>query len=179
MQLPFRSLVLVAGTLLASGTASTASASGHITFFGELTAATCFVHGVDKPDVSGNFSVNLPTLSAPQLEHVGVAAGHTRFGLQLRDCTGTNPVQAFFEAGPFMDTVNNTIRPTNDGPIHFALFDEEGRAIRIGDLTSQSAARQYQPNERMFFDVAYVRVAPGPITPGAFTGLVTYSLMYR
>ena len=174
-----RPLVLAASTLIALGAASTASARGVITFAGELTAATCQVHGVDRPDNTGDFVVDLPTLSSAQLGPVGVPTGHTRFGLQLKDCDATvNRVQAFFEAGPHLDSVTNTLRPSNGGPVHFALYNADGGAIRVGDLTSQTAGRQYVGDERMYFDVAYVRVDPGPITPGTFEGMVTYALNY-
>jgi type 1 fimbria pilin len=174
-----RPLVLALGTLLMLGAASTASASGVIMFAGELTAATCQVHGVDKPDNTGDFVVDLPTLSATQLDLVGVPAGHTRFGLQLKDCDASvNRVQAFFEGGPHLDQGSNTLIPNNGGPIHFALFNDAGGAIRVGDLGSQTAGRNYLPNDRMYFDVAYVRVIPGAITPGTFEAQVTYSLHY-
>ena len=102
-----------------------------------------------------------------------------RIGLQLKDCdAGVNRVQAFFEGGPHLDSVNNTLKPNNGGPIHFALFNDTGGAIKVGNLASQSSGRQYMANERMYFDVAYVRVEPGPITPGSFEALVTYSLQY-
>jgi major type 1 subunit fimbrin (pilin) len=172
-----RHLAIAASACLALGAASSASAANVILFAGQLTDATCEVEGIDKAGAA-DFSIALPVISATQLDALDSTAGHTRFGLQLKNCSAvTNGVQAFFEGGPHLDSATNSLLPNNGGPIHFALYNEVGGRIRIGN-TSQKLGPSYAADTRMYFDVAYVRARPGPVTAGTFEGLVTYSLNY-
>lgn len=165
------SLVLCA---LVACTASTASANtGQIQFQGQVTNATCMVDGGTSGPSS--FTVELPTVSAAQLGP-GQTAGRTRFPMQLRDCQDVVGVRAYFEAGPGVDPATATLRPSNNGPVHFALFDQDGSQIPVGSELQSGTI--YAANDTMYYEVAYQRVGAAAITPGSFFGTVTYSLAY-
>lgn len=151
-----------------------AANSGTITFSGETTAATCLVEG--GIEALPNFSVALPPVSTNTLASGGDLAGRTRFSMRLRNCSGVqNSVRAHFEAGTTVDAATGTLRPSNAGSVHFALFDEDGVPIDIG---ATHAGPGYAPDTTMFYEVAYQRVGSTPIVPGVFTGSVAYTLQY-
>lgn len=151
-----------------------AATSGVITFTGETTAATCIVEGgtSNLPD----FTIALPPVSSVALGALGDQSGRTRFSMRLRDCSGAqNSVRAHFEAGPTIDAATGTLRPSDSGPVHFALFDEDGVPIDVG---ATHAGPGYAPDTTMFYEVAYQRVGSDPIVPGTFSGSVAYTLQY-
>lgn len=151
-----------------------AANSGVITFTGETTAATCIVEGgtTNLPD----FNVALPPVSSTTLAALGDQAGRTRFSMRLRDCSGVqDTVRAHFQAGPTIDAASGTLRPSDDGPVHFALFDQDGVPIDVG-MTHDGPG--YAPDTTMYYEVAYQKVGSAPIVPGTFTGSVAYVLQY-
>jgi major type 1 subunit fimbrin (pilin) len=151
-----------------------AANSGTITFTGETTAATCIVEG--GTENLPTFGVALPPVSSSLLGSIGDLAGRTRFSMRLRDCNGVeNSVRAHFEPGATVHPASGTLRPSNDGPVHFALFDEDGTPIDIGARHDGPA---YAPDTMMFYEVAYQRVGAGPIVAGTFNSTVAYTLQY-
>lgn len=151
-----------------------AANTGEITFLGETTAATCIVEGgsTNLP----NFSVELPPVSSVALASLGDMSGRTRFSMRLRDCSGVeNTVRAHFEAGPTIDAATGTLRPSDGGPVHFALFDQDGMPIDVG---ANHDGPGYAPDTTMFYEVAYQKVGAAPITAGTFSGSVKYTLQY-
>jgi major type 1 subunit fimbrin (pilin) len=149
--------------------------TGTITFLGEITNGTCTVEGGTAALAS--FTVELPAISVAQLGP-GDVAGRTRFPMQLRNCTDVpTTVRTFFEAGPNVDPTFRTLRPSNDGPVHFALFDQDGSRIEIGAELGNTGTR-YNPDELMFYEVAYNRVGLTPVVAGEFSTTVTYTLQY-
>ena len=151
-----------------------AADSGTITFTGETTAATCIVEG--GTENLPTFSVALPPVSSNTLGAPGDLAGRTRFSMRLRNCSGVdNSVRAHFEAGPTIDAATGTLRPSDGGPVHFALFDEDGVPIDVG---ATHAGPGYAPDTTMFYEVAYQRVGVQPIVAGTFSGSVAYTLQY-
>ena len=172
---PVSTLVPLVLCTLAACTASTASATtGLIRFEGQVTNATCMVDG----GTSGlsSFTVELPAVSAAQLGP-GQTAGRTRFPMQLRDCQDVlGTLQAFFEAGPNVDPNTATLKPSNNGSVHFALFDQDGTQIPVGSELQSGTA--YAPNDTMYYEVAYQRIGAAPVTAASFFGTVTYSMKY-
>ena len=168
--------IALACLALALGIASAASANNTIHFSGNLTDATCSVEGIGKAGPS--FAVVLPTVSVAELDTPNSTAGTTRFGLQLSGCDpGVNGVRTYFLAGPHLDSDTNSLLPNNGGPVHFALYTEDGIRVHIGAELPQ-ATQSVGRDEALYFDVAYIRARPGPITPGPFEALVTYALDY-
>jgi major type 1 subunit fimbrin (pilin) len=173
MHLRTASLVLLGTTAFAAPQAN--ANSGTITFNGEVTNGTCTVEGGTSGLAS--FTVELPAISVAQLGP-GNIAGRTRFPMLLRNCTDVpSTVRTFFEAGPNVDPTFRTLRPSNDGPVHFALFDQDGTRIEIGAELGNTGTR-YNPDEMMFYEVAYNRVGLTPVVAGEFSTTVTYTLQY-
>ena len=86
-------------------------------------------------------------------------------------------MRTFFEAGPNVDPTFRTLRPSNDGSVHFALFDSDGSRIEIGAELGNNGTR-YNADDLMFYEVAYNRVGVEPVAAEQFSATVTYSLQY-
>ncbi|UHQ19464.1 type 1 fimbrial protein [Lysobacter sp. KIS68-7] len=164
--------------------ASVASANtGTIRFEGRLTNATCEVLGGTEA-FGPNFTVVLPTVSTAQM-NVGEFAGRTRFPMKLQNCTDVvGTVRAHFDAGATIDANFRTLRPNNGGPVHFALFDEDGTRLAIGEhpqaggTPATPLGTGYAANDTMYYEVAYHRVGAAAPVAGDFFSTVTYSLKY-
>ena len=170
----------IACMLVACAAPQAASAdTGEIRFEGRINNATCKVDGGGTG--SPSFTVRLPEVSKVQLAQLGAGehASRTRFEMRLHDCQDVlGTVRAYFEAGPQVDPMTNTLRPSNNGPVHFALIDQDDTQIPIG--SELQAGTGYAMNETMYYDVAYQRVgAAAAIVAGDFDSKVTYSLQYE
>jgi type 1 fimbria pilin len=158
--------------------AAIADNHGEIRFEGRINNATCKVDGGGTG--SPSFTVRLPEVSKVQLAQLGDGehASRTRFSMRLHDCQDVlGTVRAYFEAGALVDPITHTLRPSNNGPVHFALIDQDDTQIRIGSELQAGAG--YAANETMYYDVAYQRIgAAGAIVAGDFDSRVTYSLQY-
>ena len=173
-RLSLRSLLVPLVALAACLAAPQALAdTGVITFEGETTAATCTVEG-GTSNLS-TFTVDMPPISTSILTP-GDVAGRTRFAMRLVNCADVaNGVRAHFEAGPTVDATHGTLRPSNGGSVHFALFDESGARMDIG---ARHQGPSYAADSTMYYEVAYFRADAAPIVPGKFNGSVAYSLQY-
>lgn len=167
------SVSLATGALVACVAFAASANTGLIRFEGRVTNATCMVDG-GTVSPGASFTVELPPVSAAQLGP-GQTAGRTRFPMQLRDCQDVaSTVRAFFEAGPNVDPSTATLRPSNNGSVHFALFDQDGSQIPVGSELQSGTA--YAANDTMYYEVAYQRIGAAPAD--SFFGTVTYSLQY-
>jgi len=176
--------IALASGLAATLFASAASANtGTIRFEGRLTNATCEVLGGSEA-FGPNFTVVLPTVSTAQLG-IGEFAGRTRFPMKLQNCADVvGTVRAHFDAGATVDANFRTLRPSNGGSVHFALFDEDGTRLTIGEhpqaggTPATPLGTGYAADDTMYYEVAYHRVGPAAPLAGDFFSTVTYSLQY-
>jgi len=168
----------LACVLVACAPLAASADNGEIRFEGRINNATCKVDGGGTG--SPSFTVRLPETSKVQLAQLspGEHAGRTRFEMRLHDCQDLlGTVRAYFEAGPLVDPITQTLRPSNNGPVHFALIDQDDTQIPIG--SDLQAGIGYAMNETMYYDVAYQRVgSAAAIVAGDFDSKVTYSLQY-
>jgi major type 1 subunit fimbrin (pilin) len=174
MTLRYSFLLPILGLAACLAAPQAAADAGTITFAGETTAATCTVEAgaANLP----SFTVQLPPIST-QVLTPGDVAGRTRFSMRLRNCSGVaNSVRAHFEAGPTVDASSGTLLPSNNGSVHFALFDQDGSPIDIG--TTHQTGTTYAADSTMYYEVAYQRVGATPVAPGQFTSSVAYTLQY-
>ncbi|HEX8057509.1 MAG TPA: hypothetical protein VF481_12665 [Novosphingobium sp.] len=157
------------------------AADGTISFTGSLTDATCVVN---VNNTSANGSVALPAISKLSLPSSGVVAGATIFTLNLSGCTTGKTVNAYFEAGPTVDTVTgNLINGGTAGNVQVQLLTGAGVPIAVGtsgQATTAGVTTTSSPSVTsgtLRYMAQYY--ATGATTSGSVTTSVTYSLTYQ
>jgi major type 1 subunit fimbrin (pilin) len=114
---------------------------------------------------------------------VGSTAGATRFSIVLTNCVGTATlVNAYFESGPTINSDGRLINQTVGGAsVDGQINNADGSFINLAapygsqnttatPIVGQSATQNYT--------VAYYANA-APMTAGAFSSSVVYSLVYQ
>lgn len=155
-------------------------ADGTINFTGSLTDATCLVK---VNNTSANGTVGLPAVSKLNLASTGIVAGATAFTLNLSGCTTGKTVNAYFEAGPTVDTVTgNLVNGGSAGNVQVQLLTGAGVPIAVGSsgqATTAGIGTTASPSVTggtLNYIAQYY--ATGASTSGSVTTSVTYSLTY-
>src|SRR4051812_2985019 len=117
--------IAAASFLFASSVAF--ASDGTISFSGSLTDATCVIK---VNNTSANGSVGLPAVSKASLASSGLVAGATTFTLNLTGCTTGKTINAYFEAGPTVNSVTgNLVNGGTAGNVEVQLLTGSGAAI--------------------------------------------------
>lgn len=166
--------------LFGISTSSAYGSDGTISFTGSLTDATCVVK-VNNTSASG--SVGLPAISKLSLPSSGIVAGATIFTLNLSGCTTGKTVNAYFEAGPTVDTVTgNLINGGTAGNVQVQLLTGAGVPIVVGSsgqATTTGITTTSSPSVTGgILNYVAQYYATGATTSGSVTTSVTYSLTY-
>lgn len=170
------SLIAVFGTVGMAQAAST----GTITFNGELTANTCDVTIDGQPT---DATVILPTVSTGTLPDTGRTAGDTRFMMELTNCSTTENVSAFFQAGASVDSNGRLINSGTATQVSLQLLDGSSAGLDVINIGSQDqvANTVYKATSGGAASLPYtVRYyAEGATTAGTVVSNVVYSIQYQ
>ena len=157
------------------------ASDGTITFSGSLTDSTCIIK---VNNTSANGSVGLPAISKASLTSSGLVAGATTFTLNLTGCTTGKTINAYFEAGPTVNSVTgNLINGGTAANVEVQLLTGSGTAIAVGSAgqaTSTGLTTTASPSVTsgtLNYIAQYY--ATGISTAGSVTTSVTYSLTYN
>lgn len=177
-----KKLTIVASLIAVFGTVGMAQAAstGTITFNGELTANTCDVI-VDGQ--SADATVTLPTVSTGILDTAARTAGDTSFVLSLSNCSSTENVSAFFQAGASVDSNGRLINNGTAAQVSLQLLDGSSAALDVINIGSQEQVLNtvYNPTSSGSASLPYtVRYyAEGTTTPGTVVSNVVYAIQYQ
>lgn len=179
-------IVTALGTIVGFTGLAQAASTGTINFKGELTASTCEVK-VDGQ--AADASVNLPVISASQLDQAGKTAGRTRFFVALENCQGTlKTASVFFESGAAVDSVtgrlNNSAGNGKAANVSLQLLDgsssspaiiQAGNKNQVNNTTYLSMAT----GGRASLPYAVEYYAENAVTAGKVASSVIYSIQYK
>jgi major type 1 subunit fimbrin (pilin) len=151
---------------------------GTVTVNGVVLLETCTING----GVS-TFGVALPTMSTSLFTGAGSTAGVTPFSIALTNCAGTATlVNTYFENGPTINTAGRLINQTVGGAsVDGQIKNADGSVVNLAapygsqnttavSIVGQSATKKYT--------IAYYAKAT-PMTAGAFSSSVVYTVMYQ
>lgn len=168
----------IAGLIAAASAAH--AADGVISVKGSIIANTCTINGGG----AGDFTVNMPAVSASALQASGATAGRTPFQIELSGCSSDQKVQTMFEAGPSVNTTTGRLLvDTGAGAatkVELGLLNDSFGKIRAGAAADAQNSQQVQiagGNATMNYYVQYESL--GGTTAGAANSSVQYTLVYQ
>ncbi|MGL5385917.1 MAG: fimbrial protein [Enterobacterales bacterium] len=177
-----KKLTIVASLIAVFGTVGLAQAAstGTITFNGELTANTCDVAIDGQPT---DATVILPTVSTGTLAAVNRTAGDTRFMMELTNCSTTENVSAFFQAGASVDSNGRLINSGTATQVSLQLLDGSSAAQDVINIGSQDqvANTVYLATNSGAASLPYIvrYYAEGATGAGTVVSNVVYSIQYQ
>lgn len=183
------SAALIAGFGIAAFAPQTAraAADGTITITGQVVAQTCTVdtNAFGTPDLK---TVALPLVLAPALSTVGNVAGLTAFNIVLAGCDSSlTSAQTFFSGGNIDATTGNLSNPAGATGVEVQLLDNNTASPTVmllnqGTPTAQKssvvnlAASGGTKGATLKYSAQYV--ATGPVTAGAVSSTVQFTMVY-
>jgi len=180
MKFILASSVVTASMIFCAGTSY--ASDGTITINGQLSSATCTVK-LNNGSSSG--TVTLPSVSTTTLPTSGSVAGATNFALNLSGCTAGKTINAYFEAGPTVDTVTgNLLNGTTAGNatnVEVQLLTDASTPISVGS-SAQATSKNIVTSGTVtsgILNYAAQYYATGVTTAGPVSTSVTYSLTYN
>jgi major type 1 subunit fimbrin (pilin) len=157
---------------------SSHASDGQINFNGQLISTTCSVGNGG----STLLQVNLPGLATTAVAPVG---GRTRFSLNVFNCAGAGSVTAFF-SGTSVDPTTGYLKnnvAAGAGNVQLELLNGNGAGINLlGGIGNQSVASApiVYGAASAGFAVQYRQVdTNAPVTAGAISSFVTYTMVYQ
>lgn len=153
------------------------SDDGMVTVNGEVITETCTING-DIPD----FAVTLPTLSTSAFQGVGTTAGSTNFVIAMTNCSvSLASVNTYFEPGPTTNAAGRLINQISGGAsVDGQIQNADGSPV---NLMAAYGSQNTTPtpivgrSAKQFYNIAYFANA-SPVTTGAFSSSVVYTLVY-
>jgi major type 1 subunit fimbrin (pilin) len=180
---------LIAASMLmaVSGAQLAHAGDGVISFTGAISATTCTVSINDSS--SGDASIQLPSVSSHGLNAgLGQTAGTTNFNVTLSNCLGVLPdtnALMYFEGGAGINpdgTLANTATSGSASGIALQINDSNNAKVIVGSDTQRdgvvSPISVSEQGATMAYSVQYVSTA-ATVSPGIYTGAVTYSIDYQ
>ena len=177
-----RILRLIAMTALLAGALVPRAAfasDGTITINGQVTANTCTVNA-GTPDLA----VTLPTVSTSALP-AGAVAGATAVTMNYSACSATpTTATVYFEANANIDASTGCLRNTvasGGSNVEVCFLNKDGTAIDMSKPTTSQGvegAKLSSGSGSSTFVVEYA-AHTAAATAGAYTSLVTYSVVYQ
>lgn len=167
--------LLALATAAAALTPMISSASdGTITFTGAVSAVTCTIG-------TPSFTVTLPTVSTSTLATSGAVAGATRFAIALSGCSGGATANAFFEAGPNVDSTTGRLKNTVSGTnVELQLLTTAGTVINLSKpYGSQNTSTTAIVSNAATLEYVVQYYATAASVAGNVNSTVTYSVVYN
>ncbi len=177
-----RILQVIAMTVLIVGVWAPRDAyasDGTITINGQITANTCTVNA-GTPDLA----VTLPTVSTSALP-AGAVAGATSVTMNYSACSSTpTTATVYFEASANIDPATGCLKntvATGGSNVEVCFLNSDGTAINMSKPTTsqgvEGAALASGSGTNTFLVEYSAHTAAA--TAGAYTSLVTYSVVYQ
>lgn len=167
--------LLALATAAAALSPMVASASdGTITFTGAVKAVTCAI-------TTPTLNVTLPTVSTSALGASGAVAGATRFAIALSACSGGATANAFFEAGPNVDSTTGRLKNTVSGTnVELQLLTTAGNVIDLSKpYGSQNTSTTAIVSNAATLEYVVQYYATAPANVGNVSSTLTYSVVYN
>jgi major type 1 subunit fimbrin (pilin) len=186
--------LILSAALIASVAALTAqsamAADGTITFNGSISSTTCSVHGGAPGSGSGNFTVNLPSVSASAFANgVGSVAGATQYNIYVgaageANCADGTQVNVHYEpTSPRIDPTTGYLSLDSAAGaatgVQLQLLNGGDKSvINLANAPDSTVVTVANNTATLPFYVQYVSGATN-VTPGPATSSVLYSIAYN